>query len=168
MTRAPGCAPLVEGVSARLLRLQGVLRRGTAVQVDSPIRLTPRVETAWFQLVESTVLSSRRFQNVNLPPYNADDSKGPAADNERGDDMALATMSAAEYWRFLVDMNVIGKSFTKAGTGWLAVDNSFFLVEPPSPLGTLTSRVIRLLPHTRLRPKKGVIRHHYPLHQGFS
>ena len=34
---------------------------GAEVQVEH-IRLTPRVESAWFQLFESTYLSSRRFQ----------------------------------------------------------------------------------------------------------
>ena len=38
--------------------------RASPVQVD--IRLTPRVESARFQLVESTSLSIRWFQNVDL------------------------------------------------------------------------------------------------------
>ena len=41
-----------------------LVKLGGAVQVD--IGLTPRVESTRFQLVESTVLSSHWFQNINI------------------------------------------------------------------------------------------------------
>ena len=37
-------------------------------------RLDPALKGAWFQLLDSTVLSSRRFQisNINLRPYSVE------------------------------------------------------------------------------------------------
>ena len=43
---------------------------GKAVQVD--IKLTPRVETTWFQLLESTVLSSPLVSDANPHLYDMD------------------------------------------------------------------------------------------------